>query len=490
MSDLRKKGLIALIWDFLGRVLTQASSFIVTILLARMLSPSDFGVIAIVMVVVGITQIFADVGLSTALIQRKKLLEIHYSSVFLLNLCFALVLASLLFLAANSIAQFYQIGSLVPLLQVVSVLFILNGLSTVQYTKLKRELNYKLLSKIEFSSSFASGISGVICAVYGFGVWSLVVQIILQSTFKAALLWYFSGWRPKLGFSLKALKQLWKFGFRMFLVAMLNAITERIDYLVIGKLFNSAELGFFQRAKSVNLLVVQYSSASLMSVLFPVFSKIQNDTVRLKSLVLKVTNLLSLLVFLLIGGLYINAEPLIILLYGSKWAASVPLLEVLLLSAFSYPINALLVNILSGRGNSKAFLRMAMIKKSIFVINLFIGFYWGLMGYLYGLVAVAILNTSISVAFASREIRMAPYQFYKPILIQLLIASFSAFTALLFQHYFTLALLAKHFISSLIFLYSLNFIFKTKAIKLFTIELSSNIRILKNGITKSRAPRL
>ena len=184
MSDLRKKGLIALIWDFLGRVLTQASSFIVTILLARMLSPSDFGVIAIVMVVVGITQIFADVGLSTALIQRKKLLEIHYSSVFLLNLCFALVLASLLFLAANSIAQFYQIGSLVPLLQVVSVLFILNGLSTVQYTKLKRELNYKLLSKIEFSSSFASGISGVICAVYGFGVWSLVVQIILQSTFK------------------------------------------------------------------------------------------------------------------------------------------------------------------------------------------------------------------------------------------------------------------------------------------------------------------
>lgn len=482
MGDLRQKGLTALVWDFLGRVLTQASAFIVTIVLARILSPSDFGAIALVMVVVGITQVLADVGLASALVQRKKLLEIHYSSVFFLNLYIAFILTSIFFFSANAVSQFFQIEKLAPLLQVVSFLFILNGLSGVQYTKLRRELNYRLLSKIEFSASFISGTLGIGCAVFGVGVWSLVVQILSQSALKTALLWYFSGWRPRLGFSFKALSQLWSFGFRMFLVAMLNSITERIDYLIIGKLFNSAELGFFQRAKSINLLVVQYSSASLMSVLFPVISQIQNDTARLKNLVIKVTNLLSLLVFLLVGGLYINAEPLLIFLYGPKWAPSVPLLEVLILSAFSYPINALLVNILSGRGNSRAFLRMSVIKKSVFFMNVSIGFYWGVMGYLYGLVVVAIINTSISIYFASCEIKLCQSRFYKPLFLQAMITILSVLSVLWVQMRLDLSSELIFFISNIIFVllfFMLNAALKTKAVKIFWFELSGIIERLR-----------
>lgn len=475
MSELRKKGVTALIWDFLGRILTQSSGFIVTIVLARLLSPSDFGAIALIMVVIGITQVFSDVGLASALIQRKKLLEIHYSSVFVLNICTALILTLITYLLADIAENFFRFDGLGSLLEVVSILFILNGLGSVQYIRLRKSLNYRLISKIEVSSSLVSGLLGIGCAFGGLGVWSLVVQILAQSMFKTLTLWCFSEWHPQFEVSFKALKQLWSFGFRMFLVAMLNAITERVDYLVIGKLFAPAELGFFQRAKSVNSLVVQYSSASLMSVLFPVVSEIQYDSERLRNLIVKSTNMLALLVFFLVGELYIIAEPLIILLYGKNWSPSVPLLELLILSAFSYPLNALFVNILSGRGNSKAFLKMALIKKVIFFANLCIGFYWGVVGYLYGLVVVALLNTSISILFVSRDLSLAQIHFHKPIYVQIIITLLSVFIVKSIQEKLGLSLVADFLISGFVFFvlfFSVNAIFKTKSMNYLFVEIS------------------
>lgn len=484
MNNLRKQGIQALAWDLLGKLLTQASGFIVTIILARLLEPSDFGAIALIMVVVGITQVFSDVGLGSALIQRKKLTLIHYSSVFYFNIFIASQLALLTYLTAESIAGYYQIEKLTQLLQAASILFILHGLSSVQTVKLKRELNYRLLSKIAFSSSLISGIVGIGCALSGLGVWSLIAQILTESTLKLIMLWIASGWRPNCCFSIKALKQLWSFGFRMFLVGILNAITERIDYLVIGKLFSTGDLGFFQRAKSLNTLVIQYSSGSLMSVLFPVFSKIQNDTERFTKIVLKALNLLSLLVFLLIGCLFLSSESLIIFLYGAKWIPSIPFLQGLLLSAFVYPLNALLVNILSSRGNSKAFLKMALIKKTIFFTNLLIAFQWGITGYLYGLVVVGMLSTAVTIYFSSREIGLKQYQLHKPILTQILISTMVISTVIFLSNQFELPMffdfIVKN-ISFVIFYIAVNFVIKTDAIVYFWEELSPKILKIKNS---------
>lgn len=277
MKDLKNKGIKAFVWDFIGKLATQGTGFIVTIFLARLLEPSDFGLIAMIMVVVGIAQVFADVGLGGALIQRRKLLDVHYSSVFYFNICIALLLTCTTFFSADLISSFYNNVELVELTQAISVIFIINACSSVQAIRLRKQLNYPLLTKASFKSSLLSGFLGVTLAFNDFGVWSLVAQVLSQGVFFNLCLWTTCKWRPSFQFSLKALKQLWTFGFRMFLASLLDSVFTRLDYVIIGKLFSISTLGYFQRAKQLNSLVIQYSSGSLMSVMFPILSKVQND---------------------------------------------------------------------------------------------------------------------------------------------------------------------------------------------------------------------
>jgi len=274
MDELKSKGTKAFIWDFFGKMAKQGMGFIVTIFLARLLEPSDFGLIAMVMVIVGIADVFSDIGLGGALIQRRRVLPVHYSSVFYLNISVGVLLALILFFSAEQVAAFYENEQLIPLAKVISLTFVLNAFSSVQVTKLRKELNFALITKVSFLSSFFSGIIGISLAFYGAGVWSLVAQSLSVGFIFNIFIWYASDWKPSFLFSFKALKQLWGFGFHMFLVGVLNAVFSRLDYIVIGKLFTPTALGFYQRAKSLNMMLVQYSSGSLMTVMFPVLSKV------------------------------------------------------------------------------------------------------------------------------------------------------------------------------------------------------------------------
>lgn len=435
----------------MGKLANQGSSFIITIFLARLLEPGDFGLVAIVMVVVGISQVFTDVGLSGALIQRKNVSLTHYSSVFYFNLSIATLLALLTYVAAHPIAKFYNNERLIPLIEVISILFIINALSSVQRTRLRRQLNNALISKVEFISSIFSGAIGVLLALNGAGVWSLMAQIIVGSAFNTCAFFIYSGWRPQFLFSFTALADLWAFGFRMFFVSLLNAITERIDFLIIGKLLSPETLGFFQRAKSLRMLLIKYTSQSLMSVLFPVLSLIQDDLPRFQNVILKSLNSMCFIVFLLVGGFYLSAEGMILFLYTDKWAASIPYLEMLLISATAYPINAVLVNVLSSRGNSKLFLRMALIKKTIFFSSLYVAFQWGLMGYLYALIVLSIVNTYISIYFVSYEIQIKKWTLWKPILTQIGTTLISVVCALSFANYVMVTSLNKFLLTNTTF---------------------------------------
>ena len=425
-SSLKKQGTVAFLWDFFGKIAKQGMGFIITIILARLLDPSDFGMVAMIAVVVGIAQIFADVGLAGALVQRRRVLPVHYSSVFYFNIFIASILSALLYLAAPLISEFYKIEALLPIVEVMSISFVLNSLYTVQNAKLRKELNYKLLSKISLATAFCSGIIGVILALYGYGVWSLVVSSLAHSVIFNIIIWKFSAWKPSLQFSFKALSQLWGYGFRMFLSGLLDAIFTRLDYLLIGKLFAADTLGFFQRAKSLNLFVVNFSSKSLMSVLFPVLSKIQNDLVRFQKVVLKGFGLLSFIVFLLLGLLYVSGEEIILLLFGEKWEQSIEYFQILVLSGFAYPLSALLVNVLSSRGNSKDFLKLEIIKKTIHTSEYIVLFYFGVIEYLYAVLIASTIGTYVNIMFVSKEINIKKIDFVKPILGQALIASISA----------------------------------------------------------------
>ena len=352
MDNLKSKGTTAFLWDFFGKMARHGTSFIVTIFLARLLDPSAFGLIAMIMVIVMVAMIFTDVGLGGALIQRRRVLPVHYASVFYFNIFVGGILTIITFFSATWISDFYDNEQLILITQVMSVMFFINAFSSVQTSKLRKELNYAALSKAEVSAAVLSGVTGITLAFYGAGVWSLVAQALSRGVFYNIFVWIASKWVPSFLFSFKALRQLWGFGFRMFLSGLLDIIFTRLDIIIIGKLFTPAILGFFDVAKRLNEMVVQYSSGSIMAVLFPLLSKVQNDLPRFQNIAIKTLGLISFVVFFLLGVMYLISEELIVVLFTEKWLPSVEYFKILLLSGFAYPVSSLLVNILKSRGNS------------------------------------------------------------------------------------------------------------------------------------------
>jgi O-antigen/teichoic acid export membrane protein len=422
LDNLKEKAKAAFIWDFFGKIARSGMGFIVSIFLARLLEPSEFGLIAMVMVIIGIARIFTDIGLGGALIQRRRLLPIHYTSVFYFNIFIASILSAITYFSASQIADFYNNADLVPLAEVMSFSFIISSFSSVQNVKLRKELNYGLLNKINLVSAFISGVIGVSLAFYGAGVWSLVAQSLSQGMIYNVLIWNAAHWKPSLQFSFKALFLLWGFGFRMFLTGLIDNVFTQLDYMVIGKLFDAAHLGFYQRAKSLNLFVIKYSSESLMSILFPVLSKVQNNLPRFQQIVIKGFGVINFATFLLLGGLYLVSEELIVLLFGVKWLPSVYIFKILVLSGFVRPVGALLMNILMSRGKSKTVLRMAIYKVLVAAVNFLVLYIWGMDAFLYGLIIVGLWDLFLNIVFASREIKLSFMMFAKPFIVQSAIA--------------------------------------------------------------------
>ncbi len=422
MESFKARGVKAFIWDFLGRIIIQTSGFIITIFLARILTPEDFGLIAIVMVIIGIAQVFTDAGLGVALIQRRHVHNIHYTSVFYFNILLGISFTFIMYIFAPNIAAYYEYEILTPLLHVIAFFFIINTLGAIQSIRFRKELNFKAITKVSLTSSIIGGVVGIVLATYGAGIWSLVVNILLSQILYTILIWRKSEWYPSMNFSFKALKQLWNFGFKIFLSKILDTAFSRLDILIFAKILPAETIGFYQRAKSLNSMVIRYSSGSLMAVLFPLLSTIQNDLKYFQAIVLKALNALSFVVFLIIGSLYLVSEELIVLLYTEKWLKSVEYLQVLLLSSFAFPLSALLVNVLSSRGNSKDFLYLEVYKKTLFGLNLSIGYFFGLEVFLYGLIIQALIAVYINILYAAKEILLPITKFLFPIIQHVLIA--------------------------------------------------------------------
>ncbi len=423
MDDLKSKGVGAFFWDFFGKIARHGTTFIVTIFLARLLEPSDFGLIAMVMVIVMVAFVFTDVGLGGALIQRRRVLPVHFASVFYFNLLIGALLTLITLLSAGWISGFYGNPRLIPLIQAISPLFVINAFGSIQTSKLRKELDYAALTKAEVSSGVLSGAVSILLAWGGAGVWSLAAQVLMRALFYDLFVWYSSRWVPSFSFSFKALKQLWGFGFRMFLSALLETIYSKLDVMIIGKLFSPAVLGFFDQARRLDLMVTQLSSGSFVAVLFPVLSKVQNNLPRFQTIVIKTLGIISFVTFFLLGIMYLVSEELIVLLFSDKWLPSAAYFKILVLGGFAYPVSALLVNILTGRGNSKAFLRLEIYKKILLTVNLFVGFLWGIEGYLYGLAVAGALSVGLNILFASREIRLPFWVLAKPVVTQMAIAA-------------------------------------------------------------------
>lgn len=362
----------AFIWAFVGKMLKNGSAFIISIFLARILNPRDFGLIAIITVFTGLATVFSDMGLSGAIIQRKRLLKIHIDSVFFFNLFVSILCTIITFLLAPYIANYYNEEKLLVLMRVLSFTFILNSFSTMQNALLKKEVNFKRFSQIQFSSSLISGLSALTLAFLGFGIWSLVCAIIIDTVVYNLILWIVSDYKLGLQFSFKALKSLWGFGFRMFLSKLLDSLFNQIDYLVTGKIMNLNILGFYQRSKSLSSLVHRYSSESIIYVMFPVLSKVQHDKKLFYEKVFNIYKIILIISFFISGLLYFIAEDFILFIYGDKWVQTIPIFKIMILGGVILPINGLFSTILSSTGMSKEFFKLEVLKKIAFSLPIII----------------------------------------------------------------------------------------------------------------------
>lgn len=480
MKSFRSKSLAAFVWEFSGNIGLQLINFTVSIVLARLLMPEDFGLLAMVNIIFIFSNLFLDAGFGAALIQRKRVLDVHYSSVFYFNIFIGVILTLITYFSAGLIGGFYEQPKVIPLVEVMSFTFIISSLTVIQNIKFKKELDFKKRAIVRFFSTIISGATGVLLALNGFGVWSLVLQLLVNRSFFLIIIWFKSNWRPSFLFSWKALKQLWGFGSNIFFNDVLAVIFNKADVLIIGKLFPIATLGYYQRARSLESLIMDFTTSSLMQVLFPVFSSIQNELTRLKAIVFKAMNLLSLLIFFIIGLFYLSAEEIILLLFTEKWIAVVPYFKILLLSSYIGPFSSLFVNIILGRGESRTHLKLSMIKKIPQSLNLILGFQYGIEGFLYGLVISNSISFILNIYFTKRILEVSFWWFLKPVLTYfslgiLLVAIEEILFQFLTINFTCVSLILKSILFSILF-FGFSFIFKLNGLTMCIEEIKLIIK--------------
>lgn len=396
-DSLRAKATSGVAWSALERFGQQGCAFVVQIVLARLLVPEQFGLIAMVAVFIAISNVLIDAGFSRALIQRKELTDLDVTSVFYFNLLIAILLALFLYTVAPAIAQFYESEELVTIVRILSVSLIFSGLGAVHKARLSREMRFKKLFFVSFPATLCGGIVGVVMAVQGYGVWALVTQALLMKSMATAFLWLHSGWRPSLAFDSQSIREMFPYASRLAVSGVLNTVFSNLYVLVIGKVFTPIEVGMFQRARSFQQLPVQNIQSIVGRVAFPLFSSIQNDPVRMKGGMRKAIQLVSLLILPGMALLSAIAEPMILVLIGEQWQAAVPYLQLLCIVGAMYPLNAMNLNLLAAIGRSDLFLRLEVIKKIFIILNIAITYRFGVKAMIYGMVVSSfialLLNT-------------------------------------------------------------------------------------------------
>lgn len=372
MESSKKSVIISLIYKFLERCGCQGVSFIVQIVLARLLDPTDYGVLTLLTIFITISQVFVQSGFNTALIQRKDVTEKDYSSVFYLSLSIALILYVILFFSAPFIADFYDMPQLKNVLRVLAIILIPGAFNSIQNAKIAKEMKFKELMYCTLGSVIISGAVGIVMAYLGYGVWALVGQQLSNQVSICIIMMLVVKWRPMLIFEIKRVKVLFSFGWKLLCSNLMSNIYNELRSLVIGKKYNSATLGYYNRGKQFPTLIVNNIDGSIQSVMLPALSKEQDNKERVKSMMRRSIVTSSFVIFPLMAGLAAVAEPLISLVLTDKWLPCVPYLRVYCFIFAFYPINTANLQALNAQGRSDQFLKLEIIKKCYGILILLI----------------------------------------------------------------------------------------------------------------------
>jgi len=392
VDTLRQKATSGVVWSAFERFGQQGCVFVVQLVLARLLAPEEFGLIAMVVVFIAICTVLIDAGFSRALVQRKEVTDSDLSTVFYFNLIVSFVVAGILYLSAPVIASFYGFSELSQILRFLSFGLILNALGAVHRSILTRNLLFKKLFWVSFPSVLISGALGIAMAYYDFGVWSLVAQSLCMALISSLFLWLYAAWRPSLVFDVGCLKEMFPYGARLAVSGVLDQGFQNIYVLIIGKVFSPIEVGYFQRARAFQQLPVANFQSVLSRVAFPLLSTIQGDPIRMKNAVRKSLLVGALFAFTVMAGLSAVAEPMVVLLIGDKWLPSVPILQVLCIAGALFPMHSVNTNLLMAMGRADWFLRLEILKKLLVVVNVLITYRFGVQCMVLGIVITSAIS--------------------------------------------------------------------------------------------------
>jgi O-antigen/teichoic acid export membrane protein len=403
-SDLKRKMLSGLFWSAVERFVQQGIQVVISIIIARILMPADYGLVGMLAIFIAIAQSFINSGFGQALIQKKDATKIDFSTIFYFNLAVGLFFYAILFFSAPLIADFYNQPLLIPLTRFMALNLIINSFSLVQNTILTKNIDFKALTKVSLLSIIISGAIGITMAYRGFGVWSLAVQVIGANIVRTLFLWIFNKWRPSFQFSFVSLRSLFAYGSKLLASGLLNQIFDNIYKLVIGKGYSATALGFYTQAKRIQEIPVLSTVSILQRVTFPVYSTIQDDTQRLKRAYRKTIKAIIFFNFPLMVALLVIAHSLIKVLLTDKWMPSVIYLQLLCISGFLYPLSAVNLNVLKVRGRTDIFFYLEVAKKVLIAVAIIITFKLGILALVIGQVCTNFLCFFINIYYSGREI--------------------------------------------------------------------------------------
>jgi teichuronic acid exporter len=463
--SLKDKTIKGLAWSSLDSFANLGIQFVVGIILARLLTPKEFGLIGMLVFFIAVSQSLVDSGFTQALIRKKNIKQSDYSTVFFFNLLVGFILYIILFFSAGAVSQFFEEPELKALLQVLGLEVIIVSFTIIQTAKLTREINFKLQTKITVIASVLSGIIGIGMAYSGYGVWSLAGKTLSMRFFVSVLLWLWNRWLPTFEFSRESFKSMFAFGSKLMLSGFIDNIYRNIYNLIIGKFFSAQALGFYTRADQFKKLPAESINTIFSRVSYPVLSQLQDDNMRLKYGYKKIIKNTMLITFFLMLSMAAVAKPMIIVLIGEQWLPAVEYLQLLCFAGMLYPLHSLNLNILKVKGRSDLFLKLEIAKKIIAVPVIIVGIYFGIIYLLAGMIVSSFIAYFLNSYYSGRLINYAAAEQIRDILPLFLISALSAGGAfgvgMLLSNFYLLILLVQIFTGIIIFVL-LNELFKTE----------------------------
>lgn len=421
--SLKQKTINAMLWSFVDKFSLQGVNFITGIILARLLSPREFGLIGLLTIFIVLSQNFIDSGFGSALIRKSDCTVNDYNTVFYFNLVIAFVLYGILYFSSGYISDFFKEPQLEILVKVLSLNLIISSAFFIQNVVLTKEINFKLKTKISIFSTVVSGVIAVTMALNGYGVWSLVANTLSISALSCLLFWIFNGWRPSWIFSIKSFRELFGFGSKLLISGIISTVCENINKIVIGKFYSASDLGFYNNADQLKNIPSSNLTGIVQRVSYPVFAELQNDAVKLKHAYCRIIGNTMFISFCSMFTLSAISRSFILTVLGYKWEKSADLLFLLCFVGVLYPIHVLNLNVLNLKGRSDLYLKLEIIKKIIGIPAIFVGVYFGVKALIYATIATSIASYFLNSYYTNSLISLSAFKQLKLITPSFIISS-------------------------------------------------------------------